>query len=136
MRFVYPKWIPGEHAPSGPIAQMMGLRVTANAQTLTWRRDPVDMFAFDVDVPKGATSIEVDFDYISPPIGYASGYGETPNHTQHLLDLPWNHVVVYPAGRAPTRSRSTPRWHFRRDGRATRSCRPDRCRSRRSSIRR
>jgi predicted metalloprotease with PDZ domain len=49
-------------------------------------------------VPKGATSIEVDFDYISPPIGYASGYGQTPNHTQHLLDLPWNHVVVYPAG--------------------------------------
>jgi len=98
MRFVYPKWIPGEHAPSGPIAQMMGLRVTAAGQTLTWRRDPVDMFAFDVDVPKGATSIEVDFDYISPPVGYASGYGETPNHTQHLLDLPWNHVVVYPAG--------------------------------------
>jgi len=98
MRFVYPKWIPGEHAPSGPIAQMMGLRVTAAGQTLVWRRDPVDMFAFDVDVPKGATSIEVDFDYISPPIGYASGYGETPNHTAHLLDLPWNHVVVYPAG--------------------------------------
>lgn len=98
MRFVYPKWIPGEHAPSGPIAQMMGLRVKAAGQQLTWRRDPVDMFAFDVDVPKGATSIEVDFDYISPPVGYASGYGETPNHTQHLLDLPWNHVVVYPAG--------------------------------------
>jgi len=98
MRFVYPKWIPGEHSPSGPIAQMMGLRVTAAGQTLPWRRDPVDMFAFDVDVPKGATSIEVSFDYISPPIGYASGYGETPNHTQHLLTLPWNHVVVYPAG--------------------------------------
>ena len=98
MRFVYPKWIPGEHSPSGPIAQVMGLRVTSAGQTLTWRRDPVDMFAFDVDVPKGATSIEVDFDYISPPVGYASGYGETPNHTQHLLDLPWNHVVVYPAG--------------------------------------
>ena len=46
MRFVYPKWIPGEHSPSGPIAQMMGLRVSAAGQTLTWRRDPVDMFAF------------------------------------------------------------------------------------------
>jgi predicted metalloprotease with PDZ domain len=98
MRFVYPKWIPGEHSPSGPIAQVMGMRVTSAGQTLSWRRDPVDMFAFDVDVPKGASSIEVDFDYISPPVGYASGYGETPNHTQHLLDLPWNHVVVYPAG--------------------------------------
>jgi predicted metalloprotease with PDZ domain len=106
MRFVYPKWIPGEHSPSGPIEQVMGLRVTSHGeshsesddQTLVWRRDPVDMFAFDVDVPKGASSIEVDFDYISPPVGYASGYGETPNHTQHLLDLPWNHVVVYPAG--------------------------------------
>jgi predicted metalloprotease with PDZ domain len=98
MRFVYPKWIPGEHAPSGPIAQVMGLRVTAAGQMLPWRRDPVEMYAFDVDVPKGATSIEVSFDYISPPVGYGSGYGQTPNHTQHLLAMPWNHVVVYPAG--------------------------------------
>ena len=98
MRFVYPKWVPGEHAPSGPIAQVMGLRVTAGGQLLPWRRDAVDMYAFDVDVPKGAASIEVSFDYISPPIGYGSGYGQTPNHTQHLLTMPWNHVVVYPAG--------------------------------------
>jgi len=98
MRFVYPKWIPGEHSPTGPIAQVMGLHVTAAGETLPWRRDPVDMYAFDVDVPKGASSIVVTFDYISPPAGYGSGYGETPNHTQHLLDMPWNHVVVYPAG--------------------------------------
>ncbi len=98
MRFVYPKWIPGEHLPSGPIEEMLGLRVTAGGQTLAWRRDPVDMFAFDIDVPKGATSVDVSFDYVSPPAGYGSGYGESPNATQHLLDLPWNHVVVYPAG--------------------------------------
>lgn len=99
MRFVYPKWIPGEHGPTGPIAQVMGLRVKSGDQTLIWRRDPIDMFAFDVDIPKGATSVEVDFDYISPPVGYGCCYGETPNHTQHLLDMPWNHVVVYPAGK-------------------------------------
>jgi len=98
MRFVYPKWIPGEHLPTGPIEEMMGLHVTAAGQTLPWRRDPVDMFAFDIDVPQGISRVDVSFDYVSPPAAFGSGYGESPNATQHLLDLPWNHVVVYPAG--------------------------------------
>ena len=52
---VYPKWIPGEHGPTGPIDDLTGIVITANGQPIPWRRDDVDMFAFHIDVPAGAT---------------------------------------------------------------------------------
>ncbi|MEA2568883.1 MAG: hypothetical protein QOI24_884 [Acidobacteriota bacterium] len=97
MTFVYPKWIPGEHTPTGPLMQMAGLHVYANGQELAWTRDPIEMFSFRVDVPAGATSIDVDFDYVSPSTVFGAGYGESPNATQHLAELLWNQLVVYPA---------------------------------------
>ncbi len=97
MTFVYPKWIPGEHTPTGPLMQMAGLHVHAGGNELPWRRDPVDLFAFHIDVPAGAGSVEVDFDYLSPSVTFAAGYGESANATQHLLLLLFNHVIVYPA---------------------------------------
>ena len=39
----YPKWIPGEHIPSGPINNVSGLIITANGKQLPWRRDLRDM---------------------------------------------------------------------------------------------
>ena len=54
----YPKWIPGEHSPTGPIQQLVGLRFTAGGSELAWKRDPVDMFAFHLEVPAGAKAIE------------------------------------------------------------------------------
>src|SRR5207247_9871604 len=60
MTLYYPKWIPGEHSPSGPIVGLAGLKCTANGAPVTWRRDDVEMFAFHVDVPAGATALEVD----------------------------------------------------------------------------
>lgn len=62
----YPKWIQGEHGPSGPITQLAGLSITARGMTIPWRRDPLDMFLFHVDVPSGADSVSVDLDYLSP----------------------------------------------------------------------
>src|SRR5215210_2854897 len=52
----YPAWLPGEHGPTGPVINLSGLRFAAAGKTLQWRRDPVDMYAFHVDVPQGATS--------------------------------------------------------------------------------
>ena len=46
MALFYPKWIPGEHMPSGPIANLTGLHVFADNAELTWRRDLVEMNAF------------------------------------------------------------------------------------------
>src|SRR5579871_1576775 len=48
LTLVYPKWIPGEHAPSGPVVNFAGLKISANGQPVRWTRDSVDMFAFHV----------------------------------------------------------------------------------------
>src|SRR5262249_38788479 len=92
----YPKWIPGEHAADGPIEQIVSLEIKAADKPLAWRRDKLDAFTFHVDVPRGARTLDVRFDYLSPPKGYGDGYGRTPNVTPHLLTLPFNHVVLYP----------------------------------------
>src|SRR3954470_4927828 len=63
---VYPKWIPGEHTPTGPLMQMAGLHIRGGGNELTWQRDPLDAFAFKVDVPAAVNSLDVDFDYMSP----------------------------------------------------------------------
>jgi predicted metalloprotease with PDZ domain len=96
----YPKWIPGEHSPTGPIQQLVGLRFTAAGTELAWKRDPVEMFDFHLEVPAGATSIEADFDYLSPPETFGGGYGESPNATAHLFVLLWNQQVLVPRGMA------------------------------------
>ena len=98
MTFVYPKWVPGEHTPTGPLMQMAGLHVRAGGAEIPWSRDRVDMFAFHVDVPAGAQSIDVDFDYLSPSSTFGAGYGESANATQNLLLILFNHIVIYPAG--------------------------------------
>src|SRR6476659_8445874 len=69
MTLLYPKWIPGEHMPSGPITNLVGLTVRAGAQSIPWRRDSDNMFAFHVAVPSGASSLDIVFDYISPAEG-------------------------------------------------------------------
>ncbi len=98
LTLVYPKWIPGEHMPTGPITQLAGLHVTSNGSELHWTRDLVDPFAFHVDVPAGASSVDVDFDYMSPASTFGGGYGESANATQHLGMILFNQVVLYPAG--------------------------------------
>jgi predicted metalloprotease with PDZ domain len=92
----YPKWIPGEHGPTGPIVDVAGLVVRAGGKPLPWRRDPVDLYAIHVDVPAGVTSVDVRFDYLAPAErdAYSSG-GST---TAQLCDLEWNLVVMYPDG--------------------------------------
>ena len=62
---LYPKWLPAEHAPNGPIGGLSGLKFSSGGKTLTWRRDDVDMFAFHVTVPAGTASLEASFDVLS-----------------------------------------------------------------------
>lgn len=90
----YPKWIPGEHGPTGPIAGLTGLKFTANGAPLMWQRDPVEMYEFHVDVPAGANAVDVDLDYLAPPPGAAFTAGATTS--PRLAVLSWNTVVLYP----------------------------------------
>src|SRR5882672_1697736 len=65
MTLFYPKWIPGDHAPSGPINDLAGLRISAGGQPLVWKRDSVELFAFHINVPQGVSSIDVKLDFLS-----------------------------------------------------------------------
>ncbi len=94
----YPKWIPGEHGPDGPIANLTGLVMKAGGKTIAWRRDLLDVYTFHVDVPEGANVLKVSFDYLEP-----AGPGGGPctargSATGKLAVIVWNQEVLYPAG--------------------------------------
>ena len=90
---VYPKWIPGNHRPSGPIANLTGLHFAAAGKPIAWERDPVDMYAFHVRVPIGVTEITAMFDQL---INSDSAGATGAAASSQLLDLNWNQVVLYP----------------------------------------
>ena len=92
LTYVYPKWIPGNHRPSGPIANLTGLHFRAAGQELAWHRDPVEMYSFHVTVPPGVKEVEAKFDLLSLDSAGSGGNAAAGN----LLDLNWNQVVLYP----------------------------------------
>jgi predicted metalloprotease with PDZ domain len=91
---LYPKWLPGNHSPSGPIDKLAALTVHAVGALVPWTRDVVDVFAFHVDVPNGVGSLDVDFQFLSPVETKEGRVVMTPE----MLNLEWNAVVLYPAG--------------------------------------
>jgi predicted metalloprotease with PDZ domain len=96
LTLLYPKWIPGNHMPSGPIADLAGLRLSAGGRPVEWRRDPVDPYVFRCRVPAGASRLDVAFDRLQSPAGaFASGR----SLTSQLAVLDWNELLLYPAGR-------------------------------------
>jgi predicted metalloprotease with PDZ domain len=94
LTLLYPQWLPGNHSPTGPIDKFAGLKVTANGQVLPWVRDPLNVYAFHVDVPQGASSVEVEFQFLSPQDARQGRVVMTPE----MLNVQWNTVSVYPAG--------------------------------------
>ncbi len=89
---LYPEWLPGTHSPSNPIVNMAGLVITANGKRVDWVRDRVSMYAFHVDVPQGATRLDVNFQYLAPP------KPKDGRISSNFADLTWNSVLLYPAG--------------------------------------
>jgi predicted metalloprotease with PDZ domain len=88
---VYPKWIPGEHGPTGPLNDLAALRISANGTPLDWRRDTIDLYAFHVTVPPGVHQLDVDFDVLM------NGPGDTMS-THSLGVVNWNRVLLYQEG--------------------------------------
>jgi len=99
MTLLYPEWIPGEHGPSGPIANLVGLKIQAGGKSVPWKRDSDNMYAFHLDVPNGAATLDVAFDFISPP--ETGGYTSGSSTTTELAVLNWNQVLLYPQGAEP-----------------------------------
>ena len=96
MKLSYPQWIPGNHRPSGPIANLTGLHFAVDGKEIAWQRDPLDMYTFHVAVPSGAKELQASFDLISADSAGGGGNAASSN----LLDLNWNQVVLYPSAAA------------------------------------
>src|SRR5947209_9845762 len=93
----YPKWIPGDHAPSGPVNDLAGLSISAAGRSLIWKRDSVELFAFHIDVPQGASSVDVKLDFLSPA---ENGATSSVSATSELAIVTWNPLILYPRGLA------------------------------------
>src|SRR5438477_6910933 len=91
-----PKWIQGEHQPSGPVIDLSGLKLTGDGKPVPWRRDDLDLYAFHCIVPDGAESIEASLEYLIP--GDKGGYGAGPAVSARLAILNWYLVTLYPGG--------------------------------------
>ena len=117
LTLVYPKWIPGEHGPTGPIDEMAGFVIAASGPrgqpctsagdaALKWERDKLDMYAFHLTVPPGCTTLSMTLDFLATaaPTGVSAGASTNDN----LAVLSWNTVVLYPEGVDAADVRVTP----------------------------
>jgi len=93
----YPKWIPGEHAPDGPVIDLAGLKFFANGKPLKWRRDLLDGFTIHVDVPAGETEVNAELDFLSPAT-FEGGFSAGSSATDKMAVISWNQVLLYPKG--------------------------------------
>ncbi|WP_260596618.1 M61 family metallopeptidase [Sphingomonas endolithica] len=94
MTLLYPKWMPGYHSPQNPIELFAGLEIKAGDLVLDWIRDPVEVYAFHIDIPSGTSTLDVSFQFLSPT---TSNQGDVVV-TEDMLNLQWGRVLLYPAG--------------------------------------
>jgi predicted metalloprotease with PDZ domain len=96
LTLAYPKWIPGEHAPTGPIVDVVGMRLSAGGRALAWKRDPVEMSLVHVEMPADAGGVlAAEIEFVTGTEGiFTAGGGATAN----LAVVSWNQMLLYPAG--------------------------------------
>ena len=92
LTLVFPKWIPGEHGPTGPLETIIGMMIRANGATLAWQRDPLDMYAIRVTVPAAAARLEIALDSGLATEGGVFSTG--PTSGEQVAVLPWNEFVL------------------------------------------
>ncbi len=94
LTLMYPQWLPANHAAYGRIENLSGLKIHADGERLEWIRDPVNVFAFHVDVPDDATVLDLEFQFLSA----VDASHDRVVMTSEMLNLQWRSVVLYPAG--------------------------------------
>lgn len=92
----YPKWMPADHSPDGPIWNVAGLQFSAAGKSIPWTQDSVDMYAFHLEVPKDTNSITAKLDFLLSAPGPTIDF--SASGTARLFVLMWNQVVLYPSG--------------------------------------
>ncbi len=95
MTLMYPQWLPGNHAPSGQLDKLSGLGIRSGGRYIPWTRDPVDLYAFHVDVPDGVSNLEVAFQFLSP---FEAIQGGRAYVSPDLVNLQWQAALLYPKG--------------------------------------
>ncbi|MCH8083958.1 MAG: M61 family peptidase [Myxococcales bacterium] len=96
LTLLYPKYMPGEHGPTGPISELVGLVIQGNGKPIAWNRDSRDVFIFYVDVPAGVSKLKIELDYLPPRTGGIFGNG--PATSDQVAVMSWNTLLLYPAG--------------------------------------
>ena len=94
MVLLMPAWLPGKHAARGEIEKLAGLKIAAGGKAVPWKRDTVDVWAFHVDVPRGARQLDIEFQFLGAT---ASDQGRV-SIAPAMLNLEFEQVSLYPAG--------------------------------------
>ncbi|HYI42970.1 MAG TPA: PDZ domain-containing protein [Sphingomicrobium sp.] len=94
MTLLFPEWLPGHHGPDGQIDKVAGLEFYANGQRLTWARDPLDVYAYHVNVPSGAGEVEARFQFLSATQPNQGRVVVTPE----IVNVQFGSASLYPAG--------------------------------------
>lgn len=88
---LYPRWEVASHAPTISVADLAGLEFRLNGQPVEWQRDPVDVYAFHVFLPRKAASVlEAHFQYLSPL--------NRAVVSRNIVQVQWQHLMLYPRG--------------------------------------
>ena len=94
LTLLYPQWAPGNHGPNIPLTQLAGLKFSAGGKPVAWTRDPVNVHAFHVTVPESATTLDAEYQFLSP----LDGSQGRITMTDDILGVQWPSVLLYPAG--------------------------------------
>ena len=92
----YPKWMPADHSPDGPIWNVAGLKFSAAGKPIPWSQDSVDMYTFHLEVPQGVNSVSAKLDFLLSVPGSSIDF--SASGSAKLFILMWNQVLLYPAG--------------------------------------
>ncbi len=101
---LFPQWLPGKHGPRGALAELTGLKIKAGGKPVNWTRDPVDVYAFHIDVPAGVKEVEAEFQFLSPIRESEGRIVMTPT----MMNIQWEQVALYPAGHFTRAIKVTP----------------------------
>jgi predicted metalloprotease with PDZ domain len=94
MVLLFPKWLPGAHSPRGELDKVVNLHIRANGKEIHWTRDPVDVFAYHIDVPSGAKTLDIGLQFASSTASDQGSIVVSPE----MLRLQFNSMSLYPAG--------------------------------------
>jgi predicted metalloprotease with PDZ domain len=94
LTLLYPQWLPGKHGPRGALAELAGLKFTADGQPVAWERDPTQVYAFHLNIPEGAKTLDASYQFLSPVRDSEGRIVVTPE----MMNVQWEQVSLYPAG--------------------------------------